>query len=77
MPVLKSRRKMMVSPRVGEPHPLDFQASILLPLLTNMRPSLPSFFFFFGLFVFSKATLVAYGGSHARGLIGAVAAGGI
>ena len=33
------------------------------------------FFFFFGLFVFSKAALVAYGGSHARGQIGAVAAG--
>ena len=33
------------------------------------------FFFFFCLFAFSRATSVAYGGSQARGLIGAVAAG--
>ena len=33
------------------------------------------FFFFFGLFAFSRATLAAYGGSRARGLIQAVAAG--
>ena len=33
------------------------------------------FFFFFCLFVFSKAAPVAYGDSHARGLIGALAAG--
>ena len=31
--------------------------------------------FFFSFFVFSRAALVAYGGSQARGLIGAVAAG--
>ena len=31
------------------------------------------FFFFFCLFAFSRATPVAYGGSQARGLIGAVA----
>ena len=31
------------------------------------------FFFFFGLFVFSRAAPKAYGGSQARGLIGAVA----
>ena len=30
---------------------------------------------FFGLFAISRATPVAYGGSQARGLIGAVAAG--
>ena len=32
------------------------------------------FFFFFGLFVFSRAAPVAYGGSQARGLTGAAAA---
>ena len=31
--------------------------------------------FFFCLFAFSRAALVAFGGSQARGLIGAVAAG--
>ena len=31
------------------------------------------FFFFFGLFAFSRAAPVAYGGSQARGPIGAVA----
>ena len=34
-----------------------------------------SFFFFFCLFAFSWATPAVYGGSQARGLIGAVAAG--
>ena len=33
------------------------------------------FFFFFGLFVFFRATPAAYGGSKARGSIRAVAAG--
>jgi len=33
------------------------------------------FFFFFCLFAFSRAAPTAYGGSQARGLIGAVAAG--
>uniref|UniRef100_A0A8D1VYM5 Sec1 family domain containing 1 n=1 Tax=Sus scrofa TaxID=9823 RepID=A0A8D1VYM5_PIG len=33
------------------------------------------FFFFFDLFVFSRVALVAYGGSQARGPIGAVATG--
>ena len=33
------------------------------------------FFFFFGLFAISWATLVAYGSSQARGQIGAIAAG--
>ena len=33
------------------------------------------FILFFGLFVFSKATPAAYGGSQARGRIGATAAG--
>ena len=33
-----------------------------------------SFFFFFGLVAFSRATVVAYGGSQARDLIGAIAA---
>ena len=33
------------------------------------------FFFFFGLFAFSRAAPAAYGGSQARSLIGAVAAG--
>ena len=33
------------------------------------------YFFFFGLFAFSRVTPVAYGGSQARGPIGAVAAG--
>ena len=33
-----------------------------------------TFFFFFGLFAISWATPVAYGGSQARGRIGAVAA---
>ena len=32
------------------------------------------FFFFFGLFAFSRTVPVAYGGSQVRGLIGAVAA---
>ena len=32
-------------------------------------------FFFFGLFVFSRATPMAYGGSQTRGLIRAVATG--
>ena len=31
--------------------------------------------FYFGLFAFSRATPVAYGGSQARGLIGAAATG--
>ena len=35
----------------------------------------PRFFFFFGLFAFSRATPTAYGGSQARGLIRSVAAG--
>ena len=39
-----------------------------------MGPLLQSSFFFFCLFVFSGATPVAYGGSHARGPIGAVVA---
>ena len=34
----------------------------------------PSFFFFFCLFAFSRASPAAYGGSQARGLIRAVAA---
>ena len=33
------------------------------------------FFLFFGLFAFSRAALVAYGNSQARGLIGAIATG--
>jgi len=33
------------------------------------------FFFFFGLFAFSRAAPAAYGGSQARGPIGAVATG--
>ena len=33
------------------------------------------FLFFFSLFAFSRAAPVAYGGSQARGLIGAVATG--
>ena len=33
------------------------------------------FFFFFCLFAFSRASSAAYGGSQARGLVGAVAAG--
>ena len=33
-----------------------------------------NFFFFFGLFVFSRATPKVYGGSQARDLMGAVAA---
>ena len=33
-----------------------------------------TFFFFFGLFVFSRATPMAYGASQARGLIRAVGA---
>ena len=40
----------------------------------NMGPSF-FFFFFFGFFIFSRAVPAAYGGSQARGLIGAVAAG--
>ena len=47
------------------------------PVLIQL-PSLSassSTFFFFCLFVFSRATPTAYGGSQARGLIGAVAAG--
>ena len=35
----------------------------------------PYNFFFFGFFVFSRAEPVTYGGSQARGLVGAVAAG--
>ena len=34
-----------------------------------------SFFFFFGLFAFSRATLTAYEDSQARGLIGAISTG--
>ena len=37
------------------------------------RSSIPSFFFFC-LFAFSRATLMAHGGSQARGPIGAAAA---
>ena len=37
-----------------------------------MRISLENLFFFFGLFAFSRAAPVAYGGFQARGLIGAV-----
>ena len=38
----------------------------------NAYSMLPFFFFFFGLFAFSGAAPVAYGGSKARGLIRAV-----
>ena len=37
--------------------------------------SVTRFFFFSRLFVFSSATPMAYGGSQARGLIGAIATG--
>ena len=43
------------------------------PKFRNQRPALPPFLCFF--FAFSRATPLAYGGSQARGLIGAVAAG--
>ena len=42
---------------------------------TRVTKSDPQFFFFFGLFAISWAAPTAYGGSQARGLIGAVAAG--
>ena len=48
---------------------------ILNPLHHEETPHLVLFFFFFGFFSFSRAALVAYGGSQATGLIGAVAAG--
>ena len=38
------------------------------------KEKLNAFFFFFGLFAISWAAPMAYGGSQARGLIGAVAA---
>ena len=40
----------------------------------NPMPMLSTLYFFFCLFAFSGAAPVAYGGSQARGLIGAVAA---
>ena len=43
--------------------------------LTAEVPSRPFLFFFFFFFAFSRAAPVAYGGSQARGLIRAVAAG--
>ena len=42
---------------------------------TNIVLVKTHFFFFFGLFAFSRATHSAYGVSQARGQIGAVAAG--
>ena len=46
--------------------PLGYQGTLKLNILFYL--------FIFGLFVFSRATPKAYGGSHARGLIRAVAA---
>ena len=44
-------------------------------LFTIAKTLKQSFFFFFCLFAFARATLAAYGGSQARGPIGAVATG--
>ena len=56
---------------------LEFTAGTMLGLKPSAPPgnSLDFFFFFFYLFVISWAALSAYGGSQARGLIIAVAAG--
>ena len=43
--------------------------------ILNVLLLLPLFFFFLVFFAISWATSVAYGGSQARGLIGAVASG--
>ena len=43
--------------------------------LISSTPFFFFLFFFFGLFAFSRAAPAAYGGSQARSLIGAVAAG--
>ena len=55
---------------------------ILSPALKNFPVGvdlrslvLSNFFFFFGLFVFSRAAPMAHGSSQARGLFGAVAIG--
>ena len=53
-------------------------AGLGIELTLPQKPELwqlDSFFFFFCLFAFSRAAPAAYGGSQARGLIGAVAAG--
>ena len=47
----------------------------LLIRMESLLQILFLFFFFFGLFAFSKAAPGAYGGSPARSLIGAAAAG--
>ena len=43
--------------------------------MTQLIYQLITFFFFFGLFAISRAVPTAYGGSQARGPIGAVASG--
>ena len=54
---------------------------VFFPLIISMtlgkfvKLSVPYFFFFGRLFAISRAASAAYGGSQARGLIGAIAAG--
>ena len=47
----------------------------LLTRVPGMKLDFSFFFFFFGLFAISRAASTAYGGSQARGQVGAVAAG--
>ena len=54
---------------------LEFTAGTMLGLKPSAPPGNSLDFFFFYLFVISWAALSAYGGSQARGLIIAVAAG--
>ena len=48
---------------------------MVVPLSDNKHDATDAFFFFFCLFAFSTAAPTAYGGSQARGLMGAIAAG--
>ena len=81
--VRKNHRDLRVGPnrsccRVGKHYDHDWTDCFIqkdfVPSLFLFTLS-PAFFFFFFCFWLFRAALVAYGGSKARGLIGAVAAG--
>ena len=58
-------------------HILPFKKCFIIDLEKKREHGIPAFFFFFLSFVFClyRAAPVAYGGSQARGQIGAIAAG--
>mgnify|MGYP007125349976 CR=1 FL=1 len=56
-------------------HTNYFKPAYRLAMNLDLHGSMVYFILFYCLFAFSRAAPVAYGGSEARGLIGAVAAG--